>query len=498
MLETVDLSRTLPKDKYREAIADLEIRLGEAQRRARELQIPVTLVFEGWDAAGKGTIINRFTQCLDPRGFRVNPTRTATPEEHLKPFLHRFWKRLPSRGSIAIFDQSWYGRVLQARVDGDVPESTWRQAYDEINAFERQLTADGAVILKFWLHIDKKEQKRRFEKLLADPDFAWRVGPDERKRRKQWSEYYEAVEGMLERTSTGNAPWTVVEANCGRFALVKVMETILDGMAQAIAHAERKAAEKAVVVAPPEGDTAAPVARSNPLDHVDLTHTLAREDYSEELDKQQARILRLEHQIFVARTPVVIVYQGWDAAGKGGNIRRLTSGLDPRGYEVVPIGAPSAEERAHHWLRRFWIRVPKGGHITIFDRSWYERVMVERVEGFCTEDEWRRAFQEINEFEASLTAYGTVVVKFWIHISPEEQLRRFEDRQQTESKQWKITDEDWRNRDKWPAYYEAVGEMIQRTSTSYAPWTIVEGECKLWARVRALRAVADAMEAALD
>jgi AMP-polyphosphate phosphotransferase len=498
MLEMVDLSRSLSKDQARKAADDLELRLGEAQRRLRELNIPLVIVFEGWDAAGKGTIINKLTRCLDPRGFRVHPTRAQTGEERLKPFLQRFWRELPAVGNIAIFDQSWYGRVLQTRVDGEQPETVWRQAYDEINAFERQLTADGCLIVKFWLHIDRKEQKRRFEKLLADPDFAWRVGPEERRRRKQWDEYYVAVEEMFERTSTGNAPWTVVEANCGRFALVKVMETILDGAQHAIAEAERKVARKAEPAPAPAEPPAGAVARSNPLDHIDLSKMLVREEYGKELDRQQERVLRLEHQIFTARTPVVIVYQGWDAAGKGGNIGRLTAGLDPRGYEVMPIGAPTADEKAHHWLRRFWIRLPKGGHITIFDRSWYERVMVERVEGFCTEDEWRRAYQEINEFEASLASFGTVIVKFWIHISPEEQLRRFEDRMNTDFKRWKITDEDWRNRDKWPQYYEAVGEMIQRTSTSYAPWTVIEGECKLWARVKACRVVADAMEAALD
>jgi polyphosphate kinase 2 (PPK2 family) len=225
---------------------------------------------------------------------------------------------------------------------------------------------------------------------------------------------------------------------------------------------------------------------------------MSPEEYRRELDQWQEAVFELEHQIYVARVPVVIVYEGWDAAGKGGNIRRLGQGLDPRGYEVGPIGAPTEEEKAHHYLWRFWRQIPKGGHITIFDRSWYGRVMVERIEGFCTQEEWQRAYQEINEFEHQLAAFGTAIVKFWLHMSPEEQLRRFEQRQATEYKQWKLTDEDWRNREKWDAYALAVGEMIERTSTPQAPWTIIAADCKRCARINSIRTVAEAMRAAVE
>ena len=214
-------------------------------------------------------------------------------------------------------------------------------------------------------------------------------------------------------------------------------------------------------------------------------------------DELQQDLRRLQHQLYRERIPLVIVYEGWDASGKGGSIRRLTRELDPRGYEVVPIGAPTPQELSHHYLRRFWIQLPKAGHIGIFDRSWYGRVLVERVEGFASETEWRRAYQEINEFEASLVRFGTALVKFWLHISPEEQLRRFEAREADPFRRWKITPDDWRNRDKWDAYYDAVGEMIQRTSTSYAPWTVIEGDDKPWARVKALRTVKTALEGVL-
>jgi polyphosphate kinase 2 (PPK2 family) len=407
--------------------------------------------------------------------------------------------------------------VLGERVDERVEERVWREGYDEINTFERHLTADGYVVVKCWLHIDKKEQKRRFDALRADPAFAWKVGPDEIRRRKQWNLYYEAVEEMLERTSTGSAPWTVVESTDRRFRIVKVMETVIGAMSQALkkreheqaavaaappapataAKAPSPRAKKAAEEAPPPPAPAGALASSNPLDRVDLTRTLSVEEYREQLPELQERLRRLEHEAYMARVPVVIVYQGWDAAGKGGNIKRLTNGMDPRGYEVVPIAAPTLDEKANHWLRRFWTRLPKAGHITIFDRSWYERILVERIEHFCTEDDWRRAYQEINEFEAALASYGTAMVKLWIHISDEEQLARFDERMNTPYKRWKITDEDWRNREKWGVYYEATGDMILRTSTTYAPWTIIEGNCKLWARIKALKTVAKAIEGGL-
>ena len=196
--------------------------------------------------------------------------------------------------------------------------------------------------------------------------------------------------------------------------------------------------------------------------------------------------------------PVVIAYEGWDAAGKGGNISRLTQNLDPRGYEVVPVAAPNDVEKAHHYLWRFWARMPKAGHITIFDRTWYGRVLVERVEGFCTEAQWRRAYREINGMEQQLAHFGTVLLKFWLHIDADEQLRRFRERQEMAHKQWKITDEDWRNREKMGQYRDAVEEMLHRTTTPYAPWTIVESNCKRYARVKVLETVCEAIRKRLE
>jgi len=495
MLELVDLNQKIPKERYREVFPELEVRLGACQRAARAAGVPVAIVFEGWDAAGKGNLINRLTQALDPRGFKVHAISAPNEIERFYPWMQRFWRVLPGDGQLAIFDRSWYGRVLVERAEGLVPKREWRQAYEEIQEFERQLADSGTVLVKFWLHIDKDEQEKRFQKLERVEATAWKVGKAEWRQHRRYDAWLKVVEEMLQRTSTAQAPWTVVEAHQGRFARVKVFETVLKTVEDELA---RRASEPTPVPKPMPEPPESPTREETILDRVDLSLSLSREAYEKELDKLQKRLFRLEHELYVARVPAVIVYEGWDAAGKGGNIRRLTRGLDPRGYEVVPVMAPSPEEKAHHYLWRFWRDVPKAGHITIFDRSWYGRLMVERVEGFCLEEEWERAYREINEFERQLADFGTAIVKFWLHIDREEQLRRFEARQENTHKKWKITDEDWRNREKWDRYRVAVVDMLQRTSTTYAPWTILEANCKLHARIKALGTVAEVLQSALE
>jgi len=495
MLEKIDLTKSISKEDYRAAFPGLEIRLGECQRAARTARIPVLVVFEGWDAAGKGTAINRLTQALDPRGFKVHPISAPTEQERLHPWMWRFWNALPPHESFAIFDRSWYGRVLVGRMAGAISGPECRQAYQDIREFERQLTDAGCVIVKFWLHIDRKEQRQRFKKLASDPVTAWKVGKQERRQNREYDAWVDAVESMLERTSTAAAPWTVVEATQGRCARIRVFETVVRAVQAGI---DRRAAQPSVKPTPMAKPAKSRVSEQTILDRVDLDLSLDRGSYDKELDELQARLFQLEHELYVARIPAAIVYEGWDGAGKGGNIKRLTRGLDPRGYEVVPVGVPTDVEKAHHYLWRFWRDIPKAGHITIFDRSWYGRVLVERVEGFCTEQEWKRAYCEINEFERQLHEFGTVIVKFWLQISPAEQLRRFKAREQTAYKRWKITEEDWRNREKWRQYKITAVEMLERTSTSYAPWTILEANCKLYARTKALRTVAEALEARLE
>jgi len=493
MLKEIDLTRKVRKADYRQAKDALDLRLAALQRRAKDLRIPVIIVFEGWDAAGKGTLINELILPLDPRGFNVYSTFAPNEQEALRPFLWRFWPHTPARGRIAIFDRSWYRRVLSDRVDGLVDDAALQQAYDDILSFERLLADDGAVLVKFFLHIARDEQRRRFKKLRKNPATAWRVTDEDLRRHKQYRSHLAAADDIMARTDSDFAPWTVVEAHDQRFATLKILSHVAAALERGIAAAERHVAPEPAPAPAPAGPVPDALG-ATVLDNVDTSLALERDDYRRKLKRRQKRLRDLEHEIYDRRIPVVIVYEGWDASGKGGNIRRLTQNLDPRGYEVVPIAAPNDVEKAHHYLWRFWTQMPKAGHITLFDRSWYGRVLVERVEGFCAPAEWQRAFREINDMEHHLTDFGTVLLKFWLHIDPAEQLRRFREREKLPYKRWKITEEDWRNREKMEPYKTAIDEMLFRTSTPHAPWTIVEANCKWFARIKVLDTVVRAIE----
>ena len=495
MLETLDLDKKIDKDAYDKSFPELRDKLRDLQRRCFDAKIPVAVVFEGWDAAGKGETIGKLVERLDPRGVKVHPISAPLEDERLRPFLWRFWTKIPGRGEMAVFDRSWYGRVLVERVEKLVKPEQWRSAYNEIAQFERMLSDDGMVIVKFWLHISEKEQKKRFKEIEKSKYDSWRVTEEDWEHHKQYDDYAEAAEEMFERTNTAYAPWTIVEATDKRYRLIKVFKTLADAMQTALAAKAEQPAPKRVARA--SVSVQALKEMQTVLDKVDLTKSLKRKDYEEQLKEYQVRLRELEYRCFDERRAVIIAYEGSDAAGKGGNIRRVTENLDPRGYSVVPIAAPKGDDATHHYLWRFWRQIPKAGHLAIFDRTWYGRVLVERVEHFCTEAEWRRAYQEINEFELSLTNFGTIVVKFWLQISKEEQLRRFKEREKVAYKQYKITEEDWRNREKWDAYRQAVVDMLQNTSTTYARWTIVESNDKLWARIRTLRTIVETIEEGL-
>ncbi|MBX7255140.1 MAG: polyphosphate:AMP phosphotransferase [Candidatus Hydrogenedentes bacterium] len=488
MLETLDLSANLSKSEHKEAMNALDPQLAQRQRDLHAAGIPVLLVFEGWDASGKGTTISRLLQPLDPRGFKVHTILPPTEEERFRPPMWRFWTRLPADGTIGVFDRSWYREVLEDRVEEEGTRADCQPVYERIRRFERQLADDGVVIVKFFLHISKKEQSSRFKKLKKDPAYSWKVGKHELRQHKRYDEHLQAVEDMLVETSTPYAPWTVVPATDKRFRELKVAETLLAAFEQALLRTEPP-------VAPQVKE---PVRRTSPLDRVKTSVALSRDKYDKELEPLQDELRRLQHLCYVRRTPVVIVYEGWDASGKGGNIRRLTKEMDPRGLEVVPIAAPQGDEKTHHYLWRFWRPLPKAGHIAIFDRSWYGRVLVERVEGFAKPEEWQRAYREINEFESELVECGVVLIKFWFHISKEVQLQRFNDRQAEPSKHWKITDEDWRNRKRWDDYWLAASDMLERTSTTHAPWIIIEGDDKYHARVKTVRVVVERLKPVVD
>ena len=498
MLELIDLDQAISKEDYDKQFRLLERELGECQRLARTAGVPIIVVFEGWDSAGKGTVINRLTRAIDPRGFKVHTILAPNETERFHPWMWRFWNKLPAAGEWAIFDRSWYRRALEDYLDKAIDEAEAMRALDDIRQFEQQLADSGAVIVKFWLHISKHEQKKRFQKLLASRATAWKIGEAEHRQHHHYEQWLPAIEGMIARTNSAAAPWTIVEATQRRFARLTVFRTLVAAVRDALAQRAGQAkAETGAAVSLPPLPVDAQTPASTILHRVDLGLSLDRETYDAQRRELNARLLEAEHKLYVARIPAVICYEGWDAGGKGGNIRRLTQGLDPRGYEVVPIAAPTKEEKAHHYLWRFWRCIPKAGHITIYDRTWYGRVLVERVEGFCSEAEWKRAYDEINQFERQLADFGAVIVKLWLQIDAAEQLRRFQERQNTPYKQWKITEEDWRNREKRPRYEPAVVEMLRRTSTPYAPWTILEANCKYYARIKALRTVAEALEKAV-
>ena len=490
MLEKIDLSKKVDKKTYRRVMDEAEEKLGLLQRECKDAGIPVILVFEGMGAAGKGVQINRLIQALDPRGFDVYACDRPTEDEQMRPFLWRYWTKTPAKGRIAVFDRSWYRSVQVDRFDGLTPEDKLGDAYQDILSFEKQLCDDGTVIMKFFLYIDKDEQKKRFKKLEGSKETSWRVTDEDWNRNKDFGRYLKMNEEMLEKTDTDYAPWVIIEAVDKDYAALKIASTVMDRLEYELEHSRPEEERTA------QGQEAKIRERfkNGVLSGIDLSKSLTEEEYKTRLKKLQKRLAELHSELYRLRIPVVIGFEGWDAGGKGGAIKRLTSNLDPRGYRVNPTAAPNDIEKVHHYLWRFWNNVPKAGHIAIFDRTWYGRVMVERIEGFCSEAEWRRAYQEINEMESHMANAGAVVLKFWLHIDKDEQERRFRERQANPAKQWKITDEDWRNREKWDQYEEAVNEMLIRTSTTYAPWIVVEGNDKRYARVKVLQTVVDALE----
>lgn len=491
MLEKIDLSKAMSKEEYRSVRDMLDEQLSLLQRECRQAQLPVIILFEGWGAAGKGTLISRLIEPLDPRGFSVYTIQREDENEKRHPYLWRFWTKLPADGQIAIFDRSWYRRVQIDHFHDSLSETELSQAYQEINSFEELLIRGGAVIIKFFLHLSKKEQKKRFNALLSSEETAWRVTKEDLNHNRHYDEYLRLNDEMLGHTDTELAPWTIIEATDRQYAVAKMKSVVIARLREALQ--KQQAASSAAL---PTATEAA--YRPCVLGGVDLSKSLTREEYKEKLEKLQAKLSRLHSELYLKRIPVVLAFEGWDAGGKGGAIKRLTHALDPRGYVVHPVSAPNDIEKAHHYLWRFWQAMPKDGHITIFDRSWYGRVMVERIEGFCSENEWKRAYKEINEMEENLVHSGAIVLKFWMQIDKDEQERRFKERQENPAKQWKITDEDWRNREKWDQYEIAVDEMLLRTSTANAPWIIVEGNCKYYARIKVLETVIEAIEKRLQ
>ena len=497
MLGEVDLNKKLSKKEYKEIMDELAPKFSALQREAKAKGLSVMIIFEGWGASGKGTMINRLIQPLDPRGFKVYTIQPENEEEKMHPCLWRFWTRTPEKGRIHIFDRSWYRRVSTEQMDQPVSKREMENAYQQILSFEEQLTADGTLVIKFFLHISADEQEKRFKKLESSPETKWRVTKADWKHFKQYQSYETMYDQMLQKTDMLFAPWHIIEAEDKEYAAVKIMSVAAKMMAERLYRDEEDKNSQSAALVQKNSEVVPGIeetTRTSILAGVDVSLSMTREVYKKRITELQKELMRLQNEMYLKRIPVVVALEGWDAAGKGGAIKRLTEPLDPRGYEVVPTAAPNDIEKAHHYLWRFWKSMPKDGHMTIFDRTWYGRVMVERIEGFCSQEEWRRAYREINQMEQNLTEHGVIVLKFWLQIDKDEQERRFKERMENPEKQWKITDEDWRNREKWDEYVRAVDEMLLRTSTTYAPWTVVEANSKYFARVKILETVVQALK----
>ena len=496
MFEDAELGHAIDKDTYDARVPTLRSELLDAQFALKDQKaFPVLLLVGGVEGGGRGETVNALTSWLDPRHVEVNGMGHPSDEELERPRMWRFWRALPPRGRIGVFFGSWYTQpILDASLaKGKVRWATLDKNIDEIVRFERMLSEEGALVLKFWFHLSKSAQRKRIRELKKDPHTRWRVTGIDEDYFEKYNRFREVSERTIRHTSTALAPWLVVEGVDRRYRELFVAEELLRALKA------RLAAPKAARPTPARPSDAPEIdARRTLLSELDLTKKLSKAKYEKELERWQGQLAMLtRHKRFRDRS-VVVVFEGNDAAGKGGTIRRVTSAVDARVVRVVPIAAPTDEEKAHPYLWRFWRQLPRNGHITIFDRSWYGRVLVERVEGFCTPYDWERAYGEINDFEEEVSTHGVVMAKFWLAISKDEQLRRFKEREKVSFKTFKITEEDWRNRKKWDAYSDAVCDMVARTSTAMSPWTMIEANDKYHARVKVLKTLCERLEEALD
>ena len=487
MFEVAELGQKLDRSTYHEKCPFLRESLLDAQLRLREADFSTVIVVAGAEGAGKGEVVNLLLNWLDARGIDTHAMGLPTSEEVNRPDFYRFWRRLPPRGNMGIFFGSWYTNPIVKHIFGELDDFELDRQLNRIVEFERMLVEEKTLLLKFWLHIDKRSQSKRLKKLSSNPLTAWRVTENDWRFRETYDQFVESASRVLRRTSTGVAPWDVVESHDERFRNVTVAERLLQALEERLEQPPRESPQPS----PPEPQAV------NIISSLDLDQKLDRDQYEAKLEKYQAQLGELSREMESKSLSAVMVFEGSDAAGKGGAIRRVVHALDARYYRVIPVAAPTDEEAARPYLWRFWRYLPRAGHFTVFDRSWYGRVLVERIEGFCHPSDWRRAFREINAFEEQMSEAGIVVIKFWVAISKDEQFKRFKHREETGYKRYKLTEEDWRNRDKWEAYETAASEMIQRTSTEIAPWKTVEANDKKFARIKVLKTVCKRLKSAL-
>ncbi|MEP9376348.1 polyphosphate:AMP phosphotransferase [Aquabacter sp. CN5-332] len=492
MFDSMKIERRLDKaafkalePKLHEDLLDLQAELIAGRKRS------ILVLLGGADGAGKGAVLNQLYGWLDARKLRTLTYEAPTCEESARPDMWRYWRDMPAAGEIGIVLGSWYHDVLASHVLDGEGRTRFTERLNAINRFEEMLWREGVFILKLWLYLEPREALARLKALRGKPDRPvvreWEAISGKKQRRHLEAAATEA----FRITSTVEAPWIVVPSEDDHYR---------DAM---VGHALMEVLEKAIQPPPPPAPAPEPVKalpdalpKVSILSSLDFSNALPDDEYRARLDIQQRRITRFTQSAKFSKSGLVCVFEGSDAAGKSSTIMRLRQALDPRHFLVHPISAPTDEEKARPYLWRFWRSVPKRGDVAVFDRSWYGRVLVERVENFAAPDEWGRAYGEINDFEHELCEAGYVVVKFWLAITQDEQARRFEERERVAYKRFKLTPEDWRNREKWPLYDAAVTDMVDRTSTYYAPWTLVTAQDKHWCRVQVLTTIADRLEKA--
>ena len=481
MLKNYEIRKyQMPPDEIKALVKEKREELVRQQLMIKEQAIPVFVLIEGWGAAGKGTLIGNLIEDMDPRFFRVIKMSEPNEEARRRPFLWRYMEVAPETGKFVFLDSGWLSETADDMINGRIDDETLERRLCQIRTFDRQLKDNGYLVVKLFLQIPQEEQKRRMEKLQNDKNTRWSVSEEDILHVKKREKYEKIYARILEATNTGYVPWNIVDAVDKKQALLQVLHILTIQLNQA---AENRKILPEILYKD------YPLLKMPKLSEIPLNQEMSKEEYEIRLKELQKKLKKLHNKIYQKKIPVIIAYEGWDAAGKGGNIKRLTSALDPRGFEVHPIASPEPHEKSRHYLWRFYHRLPKDGHIAIFDRTWYGRVMVERIEGFCSENDWKRAYNEINEFERDLSDWGAVVIKFWVHIDSDTQLARFQERERIPEKNWKITQEDWRNREKWTEYETAVNEMIEKTSTENAPWYIIQSNNKYYARLSAIQIV---------
>lgn len=492
MFESAELGHKMKKSVYEKEVPALREALLDAQMEmAKAAKFSVIILVGGLDGAGRGATVNLLNEWMDPRHIQTHGMGEPSDEELDRPMMWRFWRALPPKGKTGVFLGSWYTWPILNRVYGRTQDADLAQSMQRAQLLEKMLVDEGTLVIKFWLHLSKEKQKKRFKELEKNPHTRWMVSDRDWKHYKAYDTFQTVHEKVLRATSTAEAPWLIVEGEDTYYRNLTVGKMILKAIQDRLA---LDLASSPKVVAPP---FIPPVDNLHLLKALDMKRKIDKDKAKLKIEKLQGRLNELTRDPKFKYMSVIAVFEGNDAAGKGGSIRRITRALDARSYQVIPIAAPTEEERAQPYLWRFWRHLPRKGRVAIFDRSWYGRVLVERVEGFCADADWMRAYSEINEFEEQMARHRLLVVKFWLAITKDEQLRRFEDRQKIGFKTFKITDEDWRNREKWELYEQATCDMVDRTSTMNASWTMVEANDKNLARIKVLKTLCDQIEGKL-